>query len=79
MLVGDADIRPDFSIYYWASKFLSFAKTDKLNQRPFLIYNKFKKKSKLQIGYDNFAFILDFLFIIEYIKLDKQGNIIKCS
>ena len=79
MLVGDADIRPDFSIYYWASKFIVFSKTDKLDLRPFSLYNKFKEKSNLQIGYDNFVFILDFLFIIEFIELDEKGNIVKCS
>ena len=79
MLVGDADIRPDFSIYYWGSIFIEFFQKEEYSLRPNFLFDKFIEKSGLKIGYDNFVYILDFLFIINYIKLNSKGEIEKCS
>jgi hypothetical protein len=79
MLVGNANLRPDFSIYYWGSKFIEFFQKEEYSLRPNFLFEKFRKKSGLKIGYDNFVYILDFLFIIGYIKLNDKGEIKKCS
>ncbi len=79
MLVGDADIRPDLSIYYLASIFIEFFQKEKFSLKPYMLFEKFRKHSNLKIGYDNFAYILDFLFIIDYLKLNEKGEIEKCS
>jgi len=79
MLVGDADIRPDFSIYYWGSKFIEFFQQEKYSLRPYFLFEQFIEKSDLEIGYDNFVYILDFLFLIDYIKINSKGEIEKCS
>jgi hypothetical protein len=80
MLIGDADIRPDFSIYYWASKFILFTKENKLGLRPFLLYHRFiNSKFAPKLGFPNFVYILEFLFMIEFIELDSKGNIILCQ
>lgn len=70
------DINPEMSIYYCASLLIKEIE-NKQGQDIVTLYKTVK--DKYQISLKIFAYCLDWLYLIEAAKVDKEGGVFLCT
>ena len=68
---------PQKSLYFLGGKLLEILKTENLKYTLFDLYDYFKKYQNIE--FKKFILILDWLYLINSIKITNDGYIIKCS
>lgn len=71
------EINPEKSIYYYASRLLKIVKNSGEAYNIVDLYNLMKKS--LHISLKNFSYSLDWLFLIEAVKVTEEGRVILCT
>ncbi|MGJ0372982.1 hypothetical protein NG764_11450 [Aliarcobacter cryaerophilus] len=68
---------PQKSLYFLGGKLLEILKTENLKYTLLDLYDYFKKYQNIE--FKKFILILDWLYLINTIKITNDGYIIKCS
>lgn len=68
---------PQKSLYFLGGKLLEILKTENLKYTLLDLYDYFKKYQNIE--FKKFILILDWLYLINSIKITNDGYIIKCS
>lgn len=68
---------PQKSLYFLGAKLLEMLKTKNLKYTLLDLYDYFKKYQNIE--FKKFILILDWLYLINTIKITNDGYIIKCS
>jgi len=68
---------PQKSLYFLGAKLLENLTNDNIKFTLLGLYESFSKQYKIE--FKKFVLILDWLFLIDSIKITKDGFIIKCS
>lgn len=68
---------PQKSLYFLGAKLLENLTNDNIKFTLLGLYESFSKQNKIE--FKKFVLILDWLFLIDSIKITKDGFIIKCS
>lgn len=72
-----SEIKPETSIYYYAAVLL---KTVKSSSKPYNIVDLYNVlKGTLQISLKNYAYSLDWLFLIEAVIITDEGSVVLCT
>lgn len=68
---------PQKSLYFLGARLLENLTNDNIKFTLLGLYESFSKQYKIE--FKKFVLILDWLFLIDSIKITKDGFIIKCS
>lgn len=68
---------PQKSLYFLGAKLLENLTNENIKFTLLGLYESFSKQYKIE--FKKFVLILDWLFLIDSIKITKDGFIIKCS
>ena len=68
---------PQKSLYFLGGRLLEILKTENLKYTLLDLYDYFKKYQNIE--FKKFILILDWLYLINTIKITNDGYIIKCS
>ncbi|MBO0449055.1 hypothetical protein JZO76_05845 [Enterococcus sp. MJM12] len=76
MLLPD-EIKPETSIYYYAAMLL---KKVKQSIEPFEIVELYYiLKETTDISLKNYAYCLDWLYLIDAVKINEEGSVVLCT
>jgi len=67
---------PQRSLYFLGAKLLELLKKDNIKFTLLELYDHFQEKNNVELK--KFILILDWLFLINAIKITEDGYIIKC-
>ncbi|PAF52907.1 hypothetical protein BKH42_08840 [Helicobacter sp. 13S00482-2] len=67
---------PQKSLYFLGAKLLELLKEQNIKYTLFQLYQEFKKYQNLELK--KFVLLLDWLFLIDSIKITQDGFIVKC-
>lgn len=70
------DIKPELSVYYYASLILKII-TEKKENEILTLYQIVKQK--FDISLRMFSYCLDWLYLIEAVKVDEKGIVSICT
>lgn len=68
---------PQKSLYFLGAKLLELLKKENLKYTLIELYEHFREYHNIE--FKKFILILDWLYIIDSVKITKDGFIIKCS
>ncbi len=68
---------PQKSLYYLGGELLRFLNNNNIKYSLLELYRYFKKDTKVELK--KFILLLDWLYIIDKIKITEDGYIVKCS
>ncbi|EHB3414026.1 TPA: hypothetical protein NR394_001461 [Listeria innocua] len=72
-----SEIKPETSVYYYSAILL---KTVKSSSNPYNIIDLYNVlKEKLQISLRNYAYCLDWLFLIDAVIINDEGSVVLCT
>lgn len=70
------DIKPESSVFYYASLVLKEIQSGEDRQIVGIFHSV---KDKYDISLKVFAYCLDWLYLIEAVKVDEEGKILLCT
>lgn len=70
------DIKPESSVFYYASLVLKEIQSSEDRQIVGIFHSV---KDKYDISLKVFAYCLDWLYLIEAVKVDEEGKILLCT
>jgi len=68
---------PQKSLYYLGGELIEFLNKNNIKYSLFELYEHFKKYQKIELK--KFILLLDWLYLIDMIKITDDGCIVKCS
>lgn len=70
------DIKPESSIFYYASLVLKEIQSSKERQ-IIMVFQSLKERYDISLKV--FSYCLDWLYLIEAVKVDEEGQILLCT
>lgn len=73
------DIKPEKSLYVIGAKIVEVFNNESMGVIDIkILYEKFIKNYQENISFDYYLYALDWLFLIDLVKINKNSEVIKC-
>lgn len=73
------DIKPEKSLYVIGAKIMEVFNNESMGVIDIkILYEKFIKIYQENISFDYYLYALDWLFLIDLVKINKKSEVIKC-